>query len=117
MRNTAACTMIFDPDLYVYLPDVNNDLYSCTALSGFWASLSAWLPLIYDTIVIALTLHKCVGPVKNKTAGHIMRTLVTDGLSYYRFVSMFPNNMKPFLMTVLLYILGIGSYTALFSLP
>jgi len=59
------CTMIFDPKL------------------RFFPSLSAWFPLIYDTIVIALTLHKCREPVKQKTASYIIRTLVKDGLLYY----------------------------------
>jgi len=59
------CTMIFDPKLKAY------------------ASLSAWLPLIYDTIVIVLTLHKCREPVKQKTASYIVRALVRDGLLYY----------------------------------
>ncbi|KLO13006.1 hypothetical protein SCHPADRAFT_940778 [Schizopora paradoxa] len=63
--NVHACTMIFDPSL------------------KFLPSLSAWLPLIYDTIVIALTLLKCREPVKQKTASFIIRTLVRDGLLYY----------------------------------
>jgi len=60
-----ACSMVFDPSL------------------RFAPSLSAWLPLLYDTIVIGLTLAKCVGPVKQRTASHIVRTLLKDGLIYY----------------------------------
>ena len=55
-----------------------------TIFSGFSPSLSAWIPLLYDTVVIFLTLVKCVGPVKQKTASHIVRTLLRDGLLYYR---------------------------------
>jgi len=60
-----ACSMIFDPSL------------------RFAPSASAWLPLLYDTIVIGLTLVKCVGPVKQRTASHIVKTLLKDGLIYY----------------------------------
>ncbi|EJC98458.1 uncharacterized protein FOMMEDRAFT_171078 [Fomitiporia mediterranea MF3/22] len=63
--SNTACTMIFDPQL------------------GSAPSLSAWFPLVYDTIVIALTLWKCAGPVKEHTASHILRTLLKDGLLYY----------------------------------
>lgn len=58
-------------------------------IRGDWASLSAWLPLLYDTTVILLTLWKCVPRVKNKgmnnfaMTGHIIRTLIKDGLMYY----------------------------------
>lgn len=60
-----ACSMIFDRSL------------------RFAPSLSAWMPLIYDTVVIFLTVIKCVGPIKQKTASRIVRTLLRDGLLYY----------------------------------
>lgn len=60
-----SCTMIFDPDL------------------GFWASFSAWIPLIYDTLCILLTLWRCVGPLREHAAGVIVKTLVKDGAIYY----------------------------------
>ncbi|KAH8096916.1 hypothetical protein DFH11DRAFT_1554974 [Phellopilus nigrolimitatus] len=60
-----ACTMVFDMRL------------------RFLPSLSAWVPLLYDTVVILLTLFRCVEIVKQRTASHIVRTLLRDGLVYY----------------------------------
>ncbi|EJC98459.1 uncharacterized protein FOMMEDRAFT_171079 [Fomitiporia mediterranea MF3/22] len=59
------CTMIFDPGL------------------GGWPSLSAWLPLIYDTYVTVLTLYKCMPRVRSSSATYIFRVLMRDGLLYY----------------------------------
>ncbi|GJE97687.1 hypothetical protein PsYK624_139080 [Phanerochaete sordida] len=61
-----ACTMIFDDSKV-----------------GGIASASAWLPLLYDTLVLALTLKRTLGPVRNKTAGKIARVLLRDGILYY----------------------------------
>ncbi|KAJ3486964.1 hypothetical protein NLI96_g3865 [Meripilus lineatus] len=55
-----ACTMIFDPSI------------------GKIASASAWLPLLYDTIVVLLTLYRTVGPVRHQAAGKIMRLTTLD---------------------------------------
>ncbi|KAH8100171.1 hypothetical protein DFH11DRAFT_1886334 [Phellopilus nigrolimitatus] len=60
-----ACSMVFDMRL------------------RFLPSLSAWVPLLYDTVVILLTLFRCVEIVKQRTASHIVRTLLKDGLMYY----------------------------------
>ncbi|KAH8114817.1 hypothetical protein DFH11DRAFT_1544047 [Phellopilus nigrolimitatus] len=49
----------------------------------FLPSLSAWVPLLYDTVVILLTLFRCIEIVKQQTASHIVRTLLKDGLMYY----------------------------------
>ncbi|CDO76088.1 hypothetical protein BN946_scf184649.g14 [Trametes cinnabarina] len=62
-----ACTMIFDPD----------------KVKGPIASASAWLPLLYDTIVFALTVKRTYRGVKNPTVGRIMRVLLKEGLLYY----------------------------------
>ena len=50
-------------------------------------SLSAWIPLAFDTIVILLTLARCIGPLTHKSPGNTFRTLVKDGALYYRFVN------------------------------
>ncbi|OSD07133.1 hypothetical protein PYCCODRAFT_1402487 [Trametes coccinea BRFM310] len=62
-----ACTMIFDPD----------------KVKGPIASASAWLPLLYDTIVFVLTIKRTYRGVKNPTVGRIMRVLLKEGLLYY----------------------------------
>ncbi|KAI0720553.1 hypothetical protein C8T65DRAFT_735884 [Cerioporus squamosus] len=62
-----ACTMIFDSE----------------KVKGAIASASAWLPLLYDTVVLALTLWRA-HPGKNRlTAGRIMRILLKEGIMYY----------------------------------
>ena len=69
------------------------------------ASASAWLPLLYDTIVLILTLKRTLGPVRNKTAGKIARVLLRDGILYYRSVEpavFVPRNfVKPSLTTLI----------------
>ncbi|KIP04246.1 hypothetical protein PHLGIDRAFT_203488 [Phlebiopsis gigantea 11061_1 CR5-6] len=68
-RPIHACTMIFDG-----------------SVKGI-SSASAWLPLLYDTIVLILTLKRTLGPVRNKTAGKIAHVLLRDGILYYRLVT------------------------------
>lgn len=48
------------------------------------AAASAWLPLLYDTVILLLTLNRTLGPVRNKTAGRVMKVLLRDGMLYYR---------------------------------
>lgn len=60
-----ACTMIFDSSV------------------GPIASASAWLPLLYDTLILALTLNRTVKAIRQRTAGKIMRVLMRDGILYY----------------------------------
>ncbi|KIJ62680.1 hypothetical protein HYDPIDRAFT_157576 [Hydnomerulius pinastri MD-312] len=50
------------------------------------ASASAWLPLLYDTVVFALTLNKTTPSIRNKQAGHVVRTLFADGILYYSII-------------------------------
>lgn len=67
-------------------PVVHNDpVHSCTMVfhSGSISSASAWLPLLYDTYVFGLTLHRTLPSIRNKEAGHVIRTLFADGLLYY----------------------------------
>ncbi|KAJ2932662.1 hypothetical protein H1R20_g4435, partial [Candolleomyces eurysporus] len=59
------CTMIFDP-----------------SISGI-ASASAWLPLLYDTAVLGLTLFRTLPSLKNRNSSYIMKRLFQDGLVYY----------------------------------
>jgi len=60
-----ACTMIFEP-----------------SISGL-ASSSAWLPLLYDTIVMLLTLYKTYPPIRKRESSYIAQRLFEDGLMYY----------------------------------
>jgi len=61
-----ACTMIFGD-----------------GISGQLASSSAWLPLLYDTLVLGLTLNRTIPSLRNRTASYVMRRLLQDGLLYY----------------------------------
>ncbi|TFK38994.1 hypothetical protein BDQ12DRAFT_650639 [Crucibulum laeve] len=60
-----ACSMIFDP-----------------AISAA-ASSSAWIPLLYDTIIFGLTLYRTVPPIRREEASYIIKRLLEDGLLYY----------------------------------
>jgi len=60
-----SCSMIYDPNI--------SDA----------ASASAWLPLLYDTIVLLLTLYRTVPSIRHKEAGHVVQTIFKDGLLYY----------------------------------
>ncbi|KAH9968344.1 hypothetical protein BGW80DRAFT_1177689, partial [Lactifluus volemus] len=62
-----ACTMIIDPKI------------------GPIASSTAWLPLLYDTVVMSLTLKRTVMylAAESGNPGHIFRVLLHEGLLYY----------------------------------
>jgi len=60
-----SCTMIFDP-----------------AISKIAAS-SAWMPLLYDTVVLVLTLHWALPELRGRNMSFIMKRLLKDGLIYY----------------------------------
>ncbi|KDQ25298.1 hypothetical protein PLEOSDRAFT_169364 [Pleurotus ostreatus PC15] len=62
---TTACSFIFDPK------------YSAAATS------SAWFPLLYDSIVLLLTLYRTWPSIRRREAGFIMNRLFEDGLLYY----------------------------------
>ncbi|KAG1781205.1 hypothetical protein EV702DRAFT_1266153 [Suillus placidus] len=67
-------------------PVIHADrVHSCTMVfnSGSIASASAWLPLLYDTYVFGLTLNRTLPSIRNKEAGHVIRTLFEDGLLFY----------------------------------
>ncbi|KAJ6511905.1 hypothetical protein C8R47DRAFT_1313998 [Mycena vitilis] len=60
-----ACTMIFPPGLSTV------------------ASSSAWLPLLYDSVVLVLTLVKALPLVRKSNGTYVMKRLLEDGLIYY----------------------------------
>ncbi|KAK7048062.1 hypothetical protein R3P38DRAFT_3307023 [Favolaschia claudopus] len=60
-----ACSMIFDPQI-------------STA-----ATASAWYPLLYDSIVFALTVNRTLPSIRKKQAGFVLKRLFEDGLLYY----------------------------------
>ncbi|KAK7689838.1 hypothetical protein QCA50_006477 [Cerrena zonata] len=60
-----ACTMIFDDSVKRF------------------SSASAYLPLLYDTVVVLLTLNRTLSHIRKRTASKIMRVLLRDGLLYY----------------------------------
>ncbi|RPD62483.1 hypothetical protein L227DRAFT_609685 [Lentinus tigrinus ALCF2SS1-6] len=62
-----ACTMIFDT----------------SRLNKAAAAASAWLPLLYDTIVLALTIRRTYSDIKYPSVGRTMRTLLKEGVLYY----------------------------------
>uniref|UniRef100_A0A8H8CEY6 Uncharacterized protein n=1 Tax=Psilocybe cubensis TaxID=181762 RepID=A0A8H8CEY6_PSICU len=47
------------------------------------ASSSAWIPLLYDTIIFGLTLYRTVPPIRREEASYIIKRLLEDGLLYY----------------------------------
>jgi len=47
------------------------------------SAASAWIPLLYDTIVLLLTLYVTVPSIRRSEKGFIVRTILTDGLKYY----------------------------------
>ncbi|KAK7048000.1 hypothetical protein R3P38DRAFT_2866841 [Favolaschia claudopus] len=60
-----ACTMIFPPEISAI------------------ASSSAWLPLLYDSVVFFLTLKKTIPLVRNSSATYMVKRILEDGLIYY----------------------------------
>lgn len=84
-----ACTMIFDPDmsvtrvslLLVYTADTMRNTNR-----SMLASSSAWLPLLYDTAVLGLTIWRTLPAMRNRNASYVMKRLLEDGLIYYTYV-------------------------------
>ena len=62
-----------------YRPFANNIRFSRSVL----ASSSAWLPLLYDTVVIVLIAHRTLLVLRLKNRYSIMKRLLEDGLIYY----------------------------------
>jgi len=63
-----ACSMVFD----------HSKPYT-----AILASSSAWIPLLYDTIVFGLTLRKTIPLLRRAQASQIIRRLFEDGILYY----------------------------------
>jgi len=61
-----SCTMIFDPKV-----------------TRAFASSTAWLPLIYDTVVVSLTVYRTACSVLSKNTSEMLRVLLREGLLYY----------------------------------
>jgi len=61
-----SCTMIFE-----------------TKIPGALTSSSAWLPLLYDTIVVSLTIIRTASSVVSKNPSQMFRVLLREGLLYY----------------------------------
>lgn len=54
------------------------------------SSGSAWLPLLYDTVVLVLTFRRTFPSIRNEPGGstlYIMKRVLEDGLIYYRQVN------------------------------
>jgi len=47
------------------------------------SAASAWIPLLYDTFVLLLTLYVTVPSIRRSEKGFIVRTILRDGLRYY----------------------------------
>ncbi|KAG2340182.1 hypothetical protein BDR05DRAFT_890453, partial [Suillus weaverae] len=82
IHDSTACTMVFNSYVLTAIcADVRSEIEILS--SGSIASASAWLPLLYDTYVFGLTLNRTFPSIRNKEAGHVLRTLFADGLLYY----------------------------------
>ncbi|EIW82671.1 hypothetical protein CONPUDRAFT_80922 [Coniophora puteana RWD-64-598 SS2] len=61
-------------------------VHSCSMVfdtSSVMASSSAWLPLLYDTVVIGLVIYRTVPYKPTKNPHTIARTLIADNILYY----------------------------------
>ncbi|KIK69988.1 hypothetical protein GYMLUDRAFT_236437 [Collybiopsis luxurians FD-317 M1] len=69
----------------------NRQVNSCTMIYGesnrIASSASAWLPLLYDTLVLVLTLRKTFPSIRKKnrheSTMYLLKRLLEDGLLYY----------------------------------
>ncbi|KAJ7070100.1 hypothetical protein C8F01DRAFT_1364156 [Mycena amicta] len=77
-----ACSMIFDPAMHVVYNKFCSQ-HTDLAPRSAAASASAWYPLMYDSIVFALTVNRTLPAIRKKEAGFIMKKLFEDGLLYY----------------------------------
>ena len=53
---------------------------------GVAASASAWTPLVFDTLVLGLTIYRTYSGIRNPTVGRTMWILLKAGVMYYRCV-------------------------------
>jgi len=61
-----SCTMIVDPKVGRVL-----------------ASSTAWLPLLYGTVVVSLTVYRTARSVYTRSTSNLFRILLREGLLYY----------------------------------
>ena len=47
------------------------------------ASSTAWLPLLYDTVIVSLTLYRTASSVYTEPTSFMRRVLFQEGLLYY----------------------------------
>ncbi|KAJ7037804.1 hypothetical protein C8F04DRAFT_1256714 [Mycena alexandri] len=79
-----ACSMVFDPTMHGSFPFMNHtDTDPAHSNRSSAASASAWFPLMYDSIVFALTVNRTLPSIRKKEAGFIVKKLLEDGLLYY----------------------------------
>jgi hypothetical protein len=50
------------------------------------ASSTAWLPLLYDTVIVSLTLYRTASSVYARSATNLFRVLFQEGLLYYSII-------------------------------
>jgi len=68
--------------------DPDSNIHACSMVFnqaiGDAGSLSAWIPLLYDTIVFGLTLYRTIPPrMRREETGYIMKRMLADGILYY----------------------------------
>ena len=88
LRRTA-CSMIFDSNRLSVLIILLSPLAFCKLTDGLCspgvaASATAWTVLVYDTIVLLLTIFRTYSALRFKTVAGTMRTLLKEGVAYYR---------------------------------
>jgi|SRR6188768_871193 len=90
--------MVFDPSMYVlqhgHSPPLLLHFLIHTNYRSAAATSSAWIPLLYDTIIFGLTLYRTVPPIRREEASYILKRLLEDGLLYYRLVVYRPTLQK-----------------------
>lgn len=76
--------MIFNPIVYDHTSIFHRPTQSLMSFSGATAaSSSAWIPLIYDTSVLLLTLSRAIPGKSGISAGAMMHEIVREGVLYY----------------------------------
>lgn len=63
-----------------------NQVHSCSMIyhaPPTASAASAWIPLLYDTIVLILTLYVTVPSILRSEKGSVVRIILKDGLLYY----------------------------------
>lgn len=86
INSVPACSLLFNPALYCIFFRIRFlGLIILYITRKNIASLWAWIPLVYDTIIFALTLYRTIPPIRRKEPNLIMRRMLEDGILYYRY--------------------------------